>query len=166
MWYKIERKAKGNCMFSGAIPKFAGLLATAFLLQAATPTPTPKDVSDSKYKPGQRWTYKTRPSEPDSTLIILRTVDIGKERVVLVRIEGLKANFCKRPVPLLAFVSIAKSGLDSSVIKIIETKPAPSFDSFYQGWLKTWDNGKPKYQTEDVRGMLDNVENKSNRSCP
>jgi hypothetical protein len=41
--------------------------ATALVALAHGPQLTLKEITDTKYKPGQVWSYKTRPSEEKST---------------------------------------------------------------------------------------------------
>jgi hypothetical protein len=49
---------------------------------------TPTSAEDPKFKPGQVWSYKTRPGEERSTITILR-VESSPKLGMIVHIEGV-----------------------------------------------------------------------------
>ena len=50
-------------------------------------------VADARFKPGQVWTYTTRPNEPSSTLTILQVDHLEKIGIVVhVRLDGLQMH--------------------------------------------------------------------------
>ena len=73
-----------------------GISYAALPASAARKEPCPaqtEGVADKKFKPGQVWSYTTRPGEPASTVIILRVdyqVKLGT--IVHVRVEGLQSH--------------------------------------------------------------------------
>ena len=58
---------------------------------------TLKEVQDAKYKPGQVWSYKTRPNEQKSTVTILRVDETAQaKRIVHIRVEHVQLTNCRR----------------------------------------------------------------------
>jgi len=58
------------------------------------PCPTVEaKVADARFKPGQVWTYTTRPNEPSSTLTIIQVDRLEKIGIVVhVRLDGLQMH--------------------------------------------------------------------------
>jgi hypothetical protein len=100
-----------------------------------------KDVEDSKYKPGQVWTYKTRPGEEKSTLTILRVEAASKHsRIVHIRLDNIRLRSCNggnEPKPF-EHMPFAQEALDQSVVKNIRSGPVPDFKNGYSEWRQAW----------------------------
>ena len=98
----------------------------------------PQLVTDSKYSPGQVWTYKTRGSEDSSTITILRVEDLPKVGVILhVRIDGIKLKNCTSgPSPTtVQHAPFTKDAIDRSVVRIVETdRKLPDYEDGYSDW--------------------------------
>jgi hypothetical protein len=99
----------------------------------------PQTVTDSTYRPGQVWSYKTRPGESSSTLTILRVESLGKIGIIVhVRIEGFQFRNCSGgPAPTtLEHAPFTKAALDNSVKSLLKTAPeVPDYKAGYDEWL-------------------------------
>jgi hypothetical protein len=99
----------------------------------------PVVVDDPTYKPGQVWSYKTRPGEEDSTITILRVESTPKMgTIVHVRIDKFKLENCKgnKGDSTMDHAPFTKAAIDKSVVKLLRTeKDIPDFDEGYKDWL-------------------------------
>jgi hypothetical protein len=96
------------------------------------------DANECKYRPGQVWDYKTRPSEPLSTLTILKVwttrldktvVHIAIDDVHITDLTGEEIAHCISHVPIF------QEALDRSVTKLVkESGPIPDFAEAYADW--------------------------------
>jgi hypothetical protein len=88
-------------------------------------------VADKKFKPGQVWSYTTRPGEPASTVIILRVdsqVKLGT--IVHVRVEGLQAHNPRGElVPVVQHMPFTRDAMLASVDRLLKSdQPLPTLD--------------------------------------
>ena len=120
------------------------LILLAWLLQlpisvAQSSCVRPELVSDSKFAPGQVWSYKTRPGEEGSTITILRIEETPKlGTIVHVRIDGIHFSNCTGgPSPsLIQHAPISRAALEASVIAKLTSVPrVPDYAAGYQDWL-------------------------------
>jgi hypothetical protein len=99
----------------------------------------PVVVDDPTYKPGQVWSYKTRPGEDDSTITILRVESTPKLGVIVhVRIDGFKLENCtgQKGNSAMDHAPFTKAAIDKSVVKLLRTeKDIPDFQEGYTDWL-------------------------------
>ena len=99
----------------------------------------PTVVDDPTYKPGQVWSYKTRPGEDESTITILRVESTPKlGTIVHVRIDKFRLENCKGNTgdSTMDHAPFAKAAIDKSVVKMLRTeKDIPDFDEGYKDWL-------------------------------
>jgi hypothetical protein len=110
-------------------------------------------------QPGQTWSYKTRPGEPDSTLTVLKVEkynDLGA--VVHIRVDGIKM---KNPIkgnvitdiPHLPFKEAA---VQESITKQISKSSAiPPFQDGYDTWKKAYLAGQAGAFATSVGATLD-----------
>ena len=116
------------------------------------------EVSDPKYKPGQVWSYATRPGEEQSTLTILRIEELSdKKRIVHIRVDHIRLKNCTGgPEPDNAqHMPFAKEALDGSVIKIISKRDIPDYRVGYQEWREAWDAHNAGFYTISVSAAVD-----------
>jgi hypothetical protein len=105
-------------------------------------------TNECKYRPGQVWDYKTRPSEPRSTLTILKvsTMPLG-ETIVHIAIEDLHLTELNGEVitngngeeigHTISHTPVSPEVLDRSVTKPVnESGPIPDFAEGYADWKK------------------------------
>lgn len=96
-------------------------------------TPTPTD--DPKFKPGQVWSYKTRPGEEESTLSILRIESSPKLGVIIhIRVNDFQFKNCTGgPAPhTLGHAPFSRAAIDSSVVKLLRTVEVPACENGFE----------------------------------
>jgi hypothetical protein len=115
------------------------------------------------YQVGQIWSYKTRPQEPNSTLMILRIDNTSKLGPVV--FIGLKDLHVKHPTGK-AFSSMSplpftKEALDQSVVKLIGKSDTLMSSNFgYSKWKEVQLSGKtPSTYTKPVAEVVERLEN-------
>ena len=104
-----------------------------------------KDTTESKFKVGQVWSYKTRPDEKDSTFIVLK-VESYPERgnIVHVSLRGLRL---KKPngdyISEVAHMPFSEEALAKSAVKLLrEKEKLPDFKEGYDMWREAFDAKK------------------------
>lgn len=99
----------------------------------------PHAIVDSKYSPGQVWSYKTRLSESLSTITILRVETLPKVGIIIhVRVDGVQFKNCTGgPAPnTIQHAPFTKAAIDKSVIRQLRTtSEIPEFGEGYKNWL-------------------------------
>ncbi len=99
----------------------------------------PKVVADPTYKPGQVWSYKTRPGDEESTITILRVESTPKLGIIVhVKIEGFKLENCTgaKGSSVMDHAPFTKAAINKSVVKLLRTeKDIPDFEEGYKDWL-------------------------------
>ena len=98
-----------------------------------------QEIKDGRFRPGQVWTYRARPGEEGSRIVVGR-VDIlnGKDTVVHIAISGVAIPNVKLPSGIQSRVShapMAESALADSVIA--QTTEPADLDGFADAY-KTW----------------------------
>ncbi len=98
-----------------------------------------------EFEEGQRWAYKTRPHEPDSTLLIIKLLDseyLGKSlTAVFVVVEGICFNDDCTIVSPLGF-AINEDALRRSVTELNGSEEIdPGYLGFYSEWFVHHDEG-------------------------
>ena len=93
---------------------------------------------ECKYRPGQVWDYKTRPSEPLSTLTILKvwTTPLDKT-VVHIAIDDVHITDAigEEIAHCISHAPIFQEALDRSVTELVrESGPIPDFSEQYADW--------------------------------
>lgn len=123
------------------------------------------------FAPGQRWTYRTRPGEETSTLLVLgcdpRRPAEGEERaedrsVVSVRLDALQMVGPEGPgswISELAHTPVAEENVRESVLDLLEEDAAlPADLSGYLGWQLDYERGEAGFFTVPVAEILDLLE--------
>jgi hypothetical protein len=95
-------------------------------------------TNECKYRPGQVWDYKTRPSEPLSTLTILKisTMPSG-ETIVHIVIDDLYLTELNGEEigHTITHTPVSPEVLDRSVTELVnESGPIPDFAEGYADW--------------------------------
>ena len=100
---------------------------------------TPAVVDDATYKPGQVWSYKTRPGDEESTVTILRVESTPKLGIIVhVRVDKFKLENCSgnKGDSSMDHAPFARAAIDKSVVKLLRTeKDIPDFSEGYNDWL-------------------------------
>ena len=115
------------------------------------------------YEVGQVWRYKTRPQEPDSTLMILRidnSSNLGP--VIFIGLKELRVQHPSGKVfPSMSPLPFKKEALDQSVTQLVgkADKLMPS-DFGYSKWKESQRAGKtPPTYTQPVAEIVNRLEN-------
>ncbi len=108
---------------------------------------TKKD--DMKYSVGQEWNYKTRPTEENSTLTILKIEEYPKNgKVIHISVSGLKMKNPQHPDGIanrISHLPLSEEALDNSVTSLKnETRRKPDSTEMdgYSYWKREFDKGK------------------------
>lgn len=106
------------------------------------------DTTESKYKVGQVWKYKTRPTEPKSTLTVLKVESTPTSgNIIHISVDSLRmANPQKLSggSSSIAHMPFAEAAIDSSVIALLNSNQAVSADYIegYNIWREAFLAGK------------------------
>jgi hypothetical protein len=130
----------------GALGGLVLLLAVALSVQAwrEAQRPDAPPPVHTRYKVGHRWYYKTRPHEPESTLVICK-VETDARHGVLVHIglEGLRLDTPKGKLESLAHLPMTAAAMDASVTRLAAVyQPLPKWLDAYERWKRGYDGGR------------------------
>jgi hypothetical protein len=120
---------------------FALLLSSSLLFQPVPQTQCaqPQVTTDSKFEPGQVWSYKTRPGEERSTVTILRIEKTPKLGTIIhIRIDGVHFSNCTGgPAPrLVQHAPFNRAALEASLTaKVGSVSVLPDYSAGYGDWL-------------------------------
>ena len=121
------------------------------------------NVSAENYEVGQIWSYKTRPQEPNSTLMILRIDNTSKLGQVI--FIGLKEVRVRHPsgkvIASMSPLPFTKEALDKSVVKLVgKTDELMKSNSGYARWKEAELAGKTRQTyvkpVADIVNLLEN----------
>lgn len=120
------------------------------------------DPSRPDYKPGQVYTYRTRPSEKKSLLTILKVELYGAGTVVHVHISGVSIQNSEAPDGVSTFIShmpFAQQAVDQSVTQLVDQKPQlPDYEEAYAKWKEQAERRKAGVFTLPVAQAIDGIE--------
>ncbi|MDR4951649.1 hypothetical protein REB14_05580 [Chryseobacterium sp. ES2] len=117
------------------------------------------------YRVGQEWNYKTRPTEKNSTLTILKIEEYPETgKVIHISVSGLKMKNPASPIgyaETLSHIPISEEALDKSVTSLKnETGKKP--DSLKMGgysyWKKEFDKGDAGIFTIPISEIVEAME--------
>ena len=137
------------------------LVLTAVIVASATAKNAKsnlKKVKDDKYKPGQVWSYKTRPGEETSTITILRVEEAPqRKRIVHIHVDGIKLKNCRggNAPETVEHMPFDKVFIDASVTEMVRKGPVPGYSDGYFEWRQGWDAGKAGFYTITVSQAID-----------
>lgn len=108
--------------------------------------PMLKDTTESKYKVGQMWSYKSRPGEEKSYFIVVRVEKHEKlGNIIHIAVRGLKMKNPRSPDGLSENVNhmpFSEDALKKSSVKVVKEKTdLPDFQNGYQMWREAFDEG-------------------------
>ena len=105
------------------------------------------DTTDSKFKVGQVWKYKTRPNEESSVLTIAKVEnapEIGN--IIHITVNNLKVKNPRAPAgytDLIGHMPLAESAVAESVTELSNELPDLSiYKEGYQDWREAFDKGQ------------------------
>jgi hypothetical protein len=121
------------------------------------------------FEPGERWSYHTRPEDPDSTLIIGRVEEFPNLGTVI-HISVVDVNIRSPRAPgglthVVHHMPISPEALRASVIQRSGTgSPSPQFADGYQIWRTAVEDGKGGAFSISVREAVEGFESVINSS--
>ena len=101
--------------------------------------------SDDKFKPGQVWSYKTRPGEEKSVITILRVENDEKLGVIVhIAVNNLNIKDSSGKIhDNISHLPFSKSALENSVNEVTgENVTLPDYQEGYDTWKNAFDDGK------------------------
>ncbi len=120
------------------------------------------DPSRPNYKPGQVYTYRTRPSEKKSLLTILKVEPYGAGTVVHVYISDVAIQNSDAPDGVSTFIShmpFAQQAVDQSVTQLVDQKPQlPDYEEAYASWKEQAERRKAGVFMIPVAQAIDGIE--------
>jgi hypothetical protein len=127
-----------------------------------------KDTTDSKYKVGQMWSYKTRPGEEDSYFIVLKIETHPKlGNIVHIAVRKLKMQNPHNRDGISANINhlpFSEEALNRSAVKIVKEKvDLPDFRNGYQQWRDAFDAGRANIYTITLAQTVKLVETMLNQ---
>ncbi len=120
-----------------------------------------------EFKQGQVWEYKTRPSEANSTLTIVKIDTINDVRIIHIAVQGLQIKNLRAPRGYgeeISHMPMAEESLIESVTRMIRTTDRlPSFQEGYAHWKAAFDKGEGGYFTIPVEQGVEYIERAINQ---
>ena len=116
-----------------------------------------------KYAVGQLWAYRTRPSEPDSTVLI-NYVEHNQILGDIYHIGVLGVSLPSpgpenNPITELPHFPVSRATLDKSVTALVENRrPDPTYIEGYREWKQAFDDGKAGIFDISVAEIVDIIE--------
>ena len=115
------------------------------------------------YEIGQIWTYKTRPQEPNSTLVVLRIDNSSKlGEVIFIGVRDVRVTHPSGKIlSSMSPLPFTKEALDNSVLKMVgKTDKLMSSNFGYQKWKDAQLAGKrPPTYAKPVAEIVKGLEN-------
>ncbi|HEY4092910.1 MAG TPA: hypothetical protein VGN46_15460 [Luteibacter sp.] len=116
-----------------------------------------------EFTPGQAWTYRTRPGE-EASRIVIRKKDIEAEdgEVFHISILGVKLRNHRMPggiQPAMHHAAVARATLDNSLLEYTgDGDDDESWMDGYAVWRQAYDNGDAGLFDIPVTGILSYIE--------
>jgi hypothetical protein len=117
-----------------------------------------------KYQVGQEWSYKTRPNESGSTLIITNIDEDSKlTKIISIYVKGLKIKNTLKPGGGVStefpHLPLSMQAMDKSVVKIINEKvELPQSSDGYHIWRDAFDKHQAGVFSIPVSECIDAAE--------
>lgn len=112
-----------------------------------------------EFQAGQRWTYRTRPGEDTSTVLILRRDDEPNGTALHVALDGLRLGNPHLPGGVqmeLGHAPVTADALRASVLELIQVNaPLPADEGGYRQWREAADRGEAGVFTLTLAEILD-----------
>lgn len=120
------------------------------------------------FSEGEVWSYKSRPGEAGSTLLINRVeTDSKLGSIYHISLSGVRVKNLRAPSGIsteLAHFPVSQQTLEQSCIKLLGTsKPNPKYLEGYAEWKRAFDQGNAGVFTTSVAEIVDVVESTTSR---
>jgi hypothetical protein len=122
-----------------------------------------KDTTESRYKVGQKWSYKTRPHEEKSYFIVVKVENHPKMgNIVHVAIRDLKMKNPRSPDGVSERVNhmpFAEEAIKKSAIKLLKEKvELPDYEEGYKMWKEAFEAEQAGIYTITLAEAVDVME--------
>jgi hypothetical protein len=130
------------------------------LLPACKKAASLTEVSDSKFKVGQRWSYWARPGEEQSTFTIVKIESHPQVGVIVhVGLDNLQLKQGSKTTGLIPHLAFSREAIERSAAKLVdEEAPLPNFKQGYADWRKAVDEGQIAVRTAPIAETLNSME--------
>ncbi|AWT34846.1 hypothetical protein GCM10008956_36800 [Deinococcus arenae] len=112
-----------------------------------------------EFQAAQRWTYRTRPGEDTSTVLILRRDDEPNGTALHVTLDRLRLGNPHLPGGVqmaLGHAPVTADALRASVLELIQVNaPLPADEGGYRQWREAADRGEAGVFTLTLAEILD-----------
>ena len=119
------------------------------------------EVSEGRYRVGERWSYRARPGEEGSLLTVLRVESSRKLGVIVhVGIDGLRMVSPGSPGGVsesIGHMPFAEAAIDESVETRVAAGVSVSAGEGYENWRRAFDAGEAGIFTISVAEGVDFV---------
>lgn len=125
-----------------------------------------KDTTESRYKVGQVWSYKTRPNEKKSSFIVLKIENHPRlGNIVHIALRDLKL---RKPngdfIETAGHLPFAEEAINKSAVKLLKEKvDLPDYEEGYGIWREAFDAGKAGIYTITITEAVDVMETTLNQ---
>ena len=122
-----------------------------------------KDTTESRYKVGQKWSYKTRPKEKESYFIVVKVENHPKlGNIIHIAVRDLKMKNPLSPDGISDKVNhmpFAEEAINKSAVKILKEKvDLPDYEEGYNMWREAFDAGRAGIYTITLAEAVDVME--------
>jgi hypothetical protein len=116
-----------------------GLLT--FLFASCSKKTDQPALAQSKFHPGQVWTFKTPAGQPEARIEVLKVEDGGQLGTIIhLAISGVRYGDGQTRIPHIPF---SESAVETSVLALErESGPVGEFAQGYRLWREAYDSGK------------------------
>ena len=121
------------------------------------------------FAPGQRWAYRTRPGEEDSTLVILRRELLGERAALHVQLQGLRLQ---NPLleggvqTFLGHLPVSEEAVRASVTQLLEIGVQADDEGGYALWRGAYEREEAGIFTLPVAEIVQALEEAVNAPPP
>ncbi|MHC4342423.1 MAG: hypothetical protein ACYSX0_19690 [Planctomycetota bacterium] len=144
--------------------RIAFLAMTAAVISACSGEQAGKEeAAVDEFRPGQVWTYKTRPGEEASRLIVCRVETHAKTGTIIhIHVEGVAFKNPASPEGVgrtIGHMPFAATALRESVKTLESTRESlPDYEEGYNAWKGAFDTGHAGTFTVSVAEGIDFME--------
>ena len=134
---------------------FCCLILAAMSITGKAQNSELKDATDSPYKVGQVWSYKTRPNEAKSTFIVVKVDSHPKYgNIIHIAVRDLKMKNSRSSNGFsdkINHMPFAEKSITQSIVKMLKEKAElPDFEEGYNLWREAFDQKRAGFYTITV----------------
>lgn len=125
-------------------------------------------LTESRYKVGQVWSYKTRPNESKSTFIVVKVENDPKlGNIVHIALRDLKIKNPRSPdgiTDTMNHLPFAEEAITKSAVKLLKVKQElPDFEEGYNLWREAFNQKRAGIYTITIAEAVKVVEESLNQ---